>query len=244
MSTIYNTHDNGGRPFKVIIDNNTVEIHKQISGDPDVYDPILIYHPEKVFVGKSPLNSMTQYSGGYGDAYDGNAILLKMPHDSYIFIGSVIFSFYAIAPITDLISPVGNSDVPYPYAIDSNNNYYMLIENVIIKNVPKEFKDDAYTYYYNNINITHNIGFDIAPKNSNMYDADKWFIGKNQYTMSYTPNPAEDYDRHNKKMYITKKNDKKKYELTKEDYIKLMEDYGDKLGFRRLETTMIHERLL
>ena len=71
---------------------------------------------------------MTKFSGGYGKFFDGNSILLKLSKNKYVYIGSVIYSFTSYNEITTFISPVGNSDVPYPYAIDEKNNYYLLLE--------------------------------------------------------------------------------------------------------------------
>ena len=38
--------------------------------------------------------------------------------------------------------------MPYPYAVDENDNYYLLGEQTKLKNVPEEHKDDPYGYYY------------------------------------------------------------------------------------------------
>ena len=71
---------------------------------------------------------MTKFSLGYGEKFDGNSILLKLSKNKYVYIGSLIYSFNAYNEITTFISPVGNNDVPYPYAIDEKNNYYLLSE--------------------------------------------------------------------------------------------------------------------
>ena len=65
---------------------------------------------------------MTEYSGGYGDEFDGNSILVHISENKYVYIGSSIYSFESQAKIIRYISPVGNSDVPYPYAIDEKEN--------------------------------------------------------------------------------------------------------------------------
>ena len=40
----------------------------------------------EVFIGKSPVNAMTTFSGGHGPRFDGNSILLKREKD-YVFVG-------------------------------------------------------------------------------------------------------------------------------------------------------------
>ena len=73
--------------------------------------------------------------------------------------GDFIFSFKSLAPIIYYNSPVGNNDVPYPYAIDKENNTYLLTDDfVLIKPNPlilkliKENNYDAYDIYYEFIN--------------------------------------------------------------------------------------------
>ena len=39
---------------------------------------IATYNPVKIFIGKSPLNQQTIFSGGHGPYFDGNTILLKL----------------------------------------------------------------------------------------------------------------------------------------------------------------------
>jgi hypothetical protein len=58
-----------------------------------------------------------------------------------------------LSKIIKYVSPVGNNDVPYPYGIDKNNNFYLLTADVILQDFKftKEF-DDPYTWYYDNDN--------------------------------------------------------------------------------------------
>ena len=60
-----------------------------------------------------------------------------------------IFEFTTKRRITQYSSPVGNNDVPYPYAIDNGGRYYLLTENCSIM-IPycTKAKDDPYSYYY------------------------------------------------------------------------------------------------
>lgn len=97
---IYYTHDNGERPFKVIINNKQVLIFinktmTDINVSNDVYSdqPNFTYNVEKIFIGRSPKNKMTLFSAGFGSKFTGNSILLSFGNNNYIFIGDTIYSF-------------------------------------------------------------------------------------------------------------------------------------------------------
>ena len=80
----------------------------------------------KSFVGKSPINNMTKYSGGHGKKFDGNTILLQKNKNTYVLIYIGIEEFKVFNDeIVKFVSPVGNNDVPYPYAIGKNNMYFL-----------------------------------------------------------------------------------------------------------------------
>ncbi len=160
----YMTHDNGGRPFMIKVSNQLVKIYKQNKKDelkdikqednPSYSELIASYEPLKIFIGKSD----DEYNNG--PYYDGNSILLyinKNKNDglyNYVFIGDTIFSFTTKSPIIRYDSPVGNSDIPWPFAVDENDIYYLLTENVLIK-MDKFARDqnnklyiDPYAYFY------------------------------------------------------------------------------------------------
>jgi hypothetical protein len=82
----------------------------------------------KIFIGKSPKIPMTEFSGGYGSAFDGNTILIQLTIYKYIYIGNPeIYTF--TTPNKDIIktykSPVGNNGVSYPFAFGEKYLYYM-----------------------------------------------------------------------------------------------------------------------
>lgn len=119
--------------------------------------------PERIFIGKSPLNGMTKFSGGHGPEFDGNSILVKQSSGLYVYIGENISSFLPMAEIVDYISPVGNNDVPYPFAVDVSGNFYLLLENVVIRNLPDKAKDDPYCHYYESDRKKQRISAKTAP---------------------------------------------------------------------------------
>lgn len=157
----YLIHDNGGRPFLVKISDKKIDIYT-IDFDytcvtmNDIKDDIYIYDHsitgfEKVFIGKSPLNPMTKFSGGHGPKFDGNSILVKMSKNKYIYIGSEIYSFNTTDEIIKYTSPVGNNDVPYPFATGTKRTYLMT-ENVYINNDDLKNLDNANEEYYSEDN--------------------------------------------------------------------------------------------
>jgi hypothetical protein len=165
---IYETHDNGGRPFTVHIHlGNLEQIPKKVSVHLTYHDMLPYYIIEKplnVWIGKSPKNAMTAFSGGFGDEFDGNSILVQKTEHTYVFIGTRIYSFRLVNKpenkIVSYVSPVGNSDVAYPYALDSYGNYYLMLERDVLHipehvTIKEEDMDkvthqiDPYNVYYN-----------------------------------------------------------------------------------------------
>ncbi|HSW76465.1 MAG TPA: hypothetical protein VLG50_05445 [Candidatus Saccharimonadales bacterium] len=140
----YNIIENGGIAFQVNVQFPMVEIYKY-----NEENPFLTFNALKVFVGVSPKTKMTELSGGYGSKWHGNSILLQTKGLNYIYIGTEIYSFTALHPIVYYISEVGNSAVPYPYAVDDHDNMYMMIERKMFNGNSKDFsEDDPYRYYY------------------------------------------------------------------------------------------------
>jgi len=226
------THSNGSRPYKVLIlNNNLVRVFKSDNC-------ILNVFPQQILIGKSDKNKMTEYSGAFGSDFDGNTILLKMNDTNYIYIGCNMFSFTSINPIISYHSPVGNNDVPYPYAIDSEKKYYLLIENVVL-NYTKELEDyiinhnDPYEYYYKASLITNDRGLGRKPLFHNNFNITKFYIGKELYRMTYSSSPSKDFDRFTKELgnnvYIRDKNNVK-HNISKQQYVEIMEDFGNTIG--------------
>ena len=122
---IYFIHDNGGRPFQVVILGNKVSVYEQENWR-DQYDTIQDYTKliktfpkvKKIFVGKDTK---------LGSKFDGNSILLQLSKNKYVYIGSWIYEFVTKDDhIVAYYSHVGNSDVPYPVALGEKNVYFML----------------------------------------------------------------------------------------------------------------------
>uniref|UniRef100_A0A6C0C6X1 Uncharacterized protein n=1 Tax=viral metagenome TaxID=1070528 RepID=A0A6C0C6X1_9ZZZZ len=138
---LYKTLDNYSIGFIVLINRENNETHvygitrdvlpDDYNGDEIVlFDRLIVkYKPSEIFVGKSIFNEMTDFSGGYGEVWDGNSILLRIGHFNeyrYIYIGTEVFEFVVDEKITRYTSSVGNNCVPYPYAESKNWVYDML----------------------------------------------------------------------------------------------------------------------
>jgi hypothetical protein len=94
----------------------------------------------KIFIGKN----VKKYSQ-YKEQFIGNTILIEIKQCSYMYIGEVIRTFKLKEPILKYVSTMGNSGVPYPFAI-TENNVILLNDFVILK---KDFGDiDPYIVFY------------------------------------------------------------------------------------------------
>ncbi len=131
---IYYTHDNCGRPFKVVVKDKTIDIYKCVADD--TYDGLVYNVPsyEKIFIGKDKHAKN-----------DGNSILVKLAN-TYLYIGSRIYTFNPPDEIQEYKSPIHGSDVSYAYAIGLMNTY-LLAEKVYIPN-SEITTDDPYDHYY------------------------------------------------------------------------------------------------
>lgn len=81
----------------------------------------------------------------------GNTILLEDKSTCY-WLGDDVYTF-KLKPgehITEYHSPMGNNDVPYPFARTSLDRWLLLIENIAFKAVPSEYRS-PYAVYYDSI---------------------------------------------------------------------------------------------
>lgn len=221
MTQFFNIHDNGDIPFKVEINDNVVDIFSNHGSI-----PILKRNAKKIFIGESPKNEMTTFSGGYGSDFLGNSILLQLEDNQYEFIGRTIFTFSSLAEIVEFVSPVGNNDVPYPHAIDIDGNTYLLIEEVVLlKGVSAASKVDPYSYYYGNCVMG------------------ECYMDEDNYKLTYHSFPEKNYERMirdlGNHMYILDA-EKNKTEITKQEYIDLVYGFGRQRSFEPILNIVKH----
>lgn len=253
-------HDNGGRPFKVNItvrykESDFVEIYKQMEDDCDSYYsvPFLTFNAKKIFIGESPINRTTKFSGEYGEKFYGNSILIQIDNDignssnKYVFIGYEICEFETKSKIINFVSPVGNNDVPYPYAIDKEGYYYLLMDNVKLKIPDKYDEMDPYNYYYSAQSMTltsNNFPTPIFPS-----DIKHFYIDNQIYHMNWHPNYKNEFlrlknfnENGNSVIKVIYKNGLDVI-LDEATYIGILSEFNTHLNAEELITNILQERL-
>ncbi len=155
----YYTHNNGGRPFKVKIHDDTMSIYRMTEYDPEwKYEdtPYLSIPLEgkKVFIPKPHPKTPSHYQRPTKH-FRGNSILLQVDPHTYLYVGGkYVYMFETKDEILRYYSPVGNSDVPYPWAVGTQNVYLMIENGVMPKNEITDHGMPYNDYYekYNGIN--------------------------------------------------------------------------------------------
>jgi hypothetical protein len=152
---IYFIHDNGGTPFRVAIDEQAKRAvvyqydydQSYESGNSTSSEPVILDTQfEQVFLG----GPLPEHLIADGDDFEwGNSILLHITGAKYIFIGMYIYEFESPEPIVEFISPIGNNDVPYPFARSANETFLM-IENAVLDNTILEKEGRRYPQYAKN----------------------------------------------------------------------------------------------
>ena len=81
--------------------------------------------------------------------YPGNSILIKSGEGKYIYSGDQVYRFETIGgeDIKEYYSPVGNSEVAYPYAVGEKHTYFML-DNEALGNDILDLKKDGYPQFH------------------------------------------------------------------------------------------------
>jgi hypothetical protein len=128
--TQYMIHDNGGRPF--IVDDtksekNAVVYKTKYIEEGDTYEKttkVLTTSYERIFVGDNLMKDPHYEEVGWAR---GNSLLLQISEKKYVHVGDCVFSFEPVDEdvILKYYSPVGNNDVPYPYAVGKKYVYFM-----------------------------------------------------------------------------------------------------------------------
>jgi hypothetical protein len=149
----YLIHDNGGRPFRVVITGSKVGIFKKKdkydeSDAPETYSVhVATLTAKKVFVGKSSGKcEMCDHTPAQAKQFTGNSLLVQTSADSYTYIGYEIFSFTLDDQVVKYLSPVGPNDVPYPLIVGKNNVYFLLDKQYVPRAMwpPNQVWEDAY----------------------------------------------------------------------------------------------------
>lgn len=137
----YLTHDNGARNLSVHVSKSAVSVFKcdmQNEEEECVEKELILTFkkPLKVWIGIEPSVP----------SWNGNSIVLQISRYEYVFIGDEVYKFQLAEKdekVKDYFSPVGNSDVPYPYLI-TNKNVYFMIDNCYAS---REYYDKEDLYF-------------------------------------------------------------------------------------------------
>jgi hypothetical protein len=136
----YLIHDNGDRPFQVVVSKNIVSIYKGLKnedGGYDNYDELvkkLIVH--RVYPGQD-------------SSEKGNTVLVHVGNHKYVYIGGEIYEFQMSDDFEAYYSAIGGNDVPYPILLGRKYVYLMLDRKYISRDLfPSRIGADAYEYYY------------------------------------------------------------------------------------------------
>ncbi len=142
--------DNGGEPFVAFIRPGHLEVyHNDFDRETETYTlgkKILATGYLKVHIGDNDLKIPGPGPAPKG-MYPGNSILVQTGQNKYIYIGSEIYTFSALDTIRGYYSPVGNSAVPYPYAL-GDKYAYMMLDRAAIDISAINPKEDVYPQYY------------------------------------------------------------------------------------------------
>ena len=122
----YIIHYNDGRPFKVIAKKEKIEVFT-FKDSTDNYED-LVYDINVLsinnFLGLWPGFDASECAAYARD--HGNTVLIQETKTSYIYVGANISQFETDDEILDYLSPLGNSDVPYPVAYSRKYVFFML----------------------------------------------------------------------------------------------------------------------
>jgi hypothetical protein len=138
----YYTHNNGGRPYLVIISENAAHIYKrEIDKNTNKCTYTTLIKKYKI---------INKYIGKFINKkeYLGNSIILQLSKTKFVFVGHEIYEFFIKDEIKKYYSLVGNSDVPYPVLVGEKNIYFML-DKTSVKHFDKTIDfENAYSLYY------------------------------------------------------------------------------------------------
>lgn len=160
---------NGGYYYYVDISNKSINVYAKTGESNETkknYDlhfnkHVLCTDYKDVFIGDDKKDK-----NGYG-----NSILINTKDNEYIYICDIIIKFTTKNKITKYYSPIGNSAVPYPYALDKKGQTYLIYDEekkeIFIPVLEGKYKDAWGDYYGNtgnDVNIVDTIKVNIVNK--------------------------------------------------------------------------------
>ena len=171
-----NIYWNGTHMINVYESKNLIVITKRFDkyGETDKFDTYIALpvcyikkkQPFHIFVGDHKENkpsdiSVKKFNTNVISSYDccklskkytyGNSLLILNGKNNYYHVCYGVFNFKTSEPIINYFSPIGNNDVPMPYAI-SKNYTYDFTKFMYIKNVDRTTKIPYYQYEDKSVN--------------------------------------------------------------------------------------------
>jgi hypothetical protein len=143
----YLTHYNGARPFKCVVSGD-LDLVLVFKGDGD--GDLLHTFEGRVWIGKDPNEP----------DHDGNSILVVHTNGLVTYIEESVYTFRPHCALVTYVSEIGNSDVPYPYAIDRDDNYYFFAEDTVVRGAHITNKVDPYSRQGGLYGLTDMTGFE------------------------------------------------------------------------------------
>lgn len=152
-ATGFEIFDNGGRPFKVQLDADRIVVragrHEQYREGQELLNMAVL----TTFVPKGEHNSTADHSIVPDPQFEGNSILAHLntyeeqdeTKHTYLWVGWKTLVFTTTEPVLAFRSIVGNSGVPYPYALTASLTY-LLLEPAVLQG---HYGEDPYTAFYN-----------------------------------------------------------------------------------------------
>ena len=125
------------RYFVVIIDANVYGYkYEKYKFDP----PFLSFQAKNIFIGKSKVCPMTEFSGaGVKIDFDGITFLLECENNDYVFISQLeIFNFKTDDKIIENLSHMGNNMIPWTFAVGENYTDFLSFHYEFIQNDKNE----------------------------------------------------------------------------------------------------------
>ena len=121
--------------YLVVINENTyVSVYK--NGEYKFYQPFLSFQTKNIFIGKSKICDMIDFSGAQDNTnFDGNTSLLECEDSKYLYVsGLEIFEFRTDDKILDSLSLMGNKMFPFTFAIGDKYTYFLSTHYNFIEN--------------------------------------------------------------------------------------------------------------
>ena len=127
-------HDYRSNYLVMLNENTHVSVYKNEKNKFD--QPFVSFQAKNIFVGKSKIRAMTEFSGVLDDPnFDGSTILLECEDSKYVYISGVeVFEFRINDKIIGYISIMGNIMIPYTFAVGEKYTYFISTQYKFIGN--------------------------------------------------------------------------------------------------------------